>query len=89
MPHPAYGFTEEFRLQVLATAGRVGVIAAAALHGVSITAVRNWRKWYAVQQRAAAWAGEIPQEWTDAVEQRVQQEIADWEAAGRPAVSNE
>lgn len=41
------------------------------------------------KQRAAEWAAEIPQEWTDAVEQRVQQEIAEWEAAGQPAVSDE
>lgn len=41
------------------------------------------------KQRAAEWAAEIPQEWTDAVEQRVQQEIEEWEAAGQPAVSDE
>ena len=51
MPHPAYGFTEEFRREVLATAGRCGVAAAAQLHGVTHTSVYNWRKWYEAEQQ--------------------------------------
>lgn len=38
------------------------------------------------KQRAAEWAAAIPAEWTASVEQRVQEEIAEWEAAGQPAV---
>jgi len=45
-PHPAYGLTREFRLQVLATAVLIGVRAAAAEHAVSQTSIYNWRKWY-------------------------------------------
>lgn len=39
------------------------------------------------ERRAAEWAAEIPAEWTANVEQRVQAEIEEWEAAGRPAVN--
>ena len=45
-PHPAYGLTEEFRLQVLATAVLIGVRAAAVKHAVSQTSIYNWRRWY-------------------------------------------
>jgi hypothetical protein len=45
-PHPDYGLTREFRLQVLATAGQIGVRAAAIAHAVSKSSVYRWRKWY-------------------------------------------
>ena len=41
------------------------------------------------ERRAAEWAAAIPAEWTANVEQRVQTEIEEWEAAGQPAVDNE
>lgn len=45
-PHPDYGLTKEFRLQVLATAGLIGVRAAAIEHAVSVASIYNWRRWY-------------------------------------------
>ena len=47
--HPAYGLTEEFRRQVLASAAEWGVRIAAGLHGVSMTSIYNWRRWYGVE----------------------------------------
>ncbi len=42
--HPAYGLTDETRRQILADAERLGVVKAAALHGVHHTTVYIWRR---------------------------------------------
>lgn len=58
-PHPAYGLTDEFRLQVLDTARKVGVRAAAGIHAVSTASIYNWRKWQLGHQHTAGWLQEV------------------------------
>lgn len=43
-PHPEYGLAEETRWVILREAAAVGVRRAAERHGVSDTAIYNWRK---------------------------------------------
>jgi len=45
-PHPEFGLTEQYRLEIVAAAGQLGVRAAAELYRVSVQSVYRWRQWY-------------------------------------------